>query len=718
MQRLKNLGTGAHILGVLDQILVSGTSFLMTVAVGRWTNAGELGIYAIAMSVVAAATSLQDALIVKPFTIQRFSSIVPKAEHVGSSLILSIIFGLLLGLLVGVGGLASHFGTNINNPMIAFAVACMIPFVMMREFVRKIAIANLQMASALGLDIASSCASLIILSMLALSGSISSTTICFSVACVSFVITLTWFVRTNKTINFSRKSLAITATQDWQLGKWLFVGQLLREIQQSAPYWIVLFIAGAASTGLYAACMSIVAFSNPIIYGIANVLTPNSVIAWNEFGGEALRKQSYRNILLLGSLMAAFCIVVGLLGTTLINSLFHGFDFLGSTQMLMVLALGMAASTLGLPASIGLATMQRPRAIVATGGFSAGLSIFLVVVLMFLWGTIGVAYGVLIGNAVGSLTRWIAFLKIVPDKNTGHEVLNIIQASGLVDKNSNLRFNRVGEGDDAVVYSVSDENYDSSLIVKVFKSNSVIAVDGMEAQFEALNKLHKGVGEVSHGGWTIATPQPLYSSACPLAIVMTLVPGRNMQNADSNLGNHSASVWLEVADTCERAVAKLWLGDKIHGDFGLQNLLVDFDQRKLSLIDPGTVESCRICTHRGNGSPAVFELGHLLADYATDAASIFGNSSAIDGRQIFTERLIELTLLAAQSTASKRKLLSDIQKCCAEHIVEKLDKASRIRRQCLRLIKRSNEKRVAQMLMRLADTRHLRKPASSHSAAE
>src|SRR5205807_1108115 len=71
-----------------------------------------------------------------------------------------------------------------------------------------------------------------------------------------------------------------TMRQSWDLGKWLFVGQMTVQVQRYVTYWLSMLIAGAAVTGVYAACMSIVAFANPLIFGVGNILMPRSVLAW------------------------------------------------------------------------------------------------------------------------------------------------------------------------------------------------------------------------------------------------------------------------------------------------------------------------------------------------------------------------------------------------------------------------------------------------------
>jgi len=63
--------SGAHVLALADQGVVSAASFLTTVIIGRWTDASQLGIYAIGISVLASSYTIQGSLITLPYSIQR-----------------------------------------------------------------------------------------------------------------------------------------------------------------------------------------------------------------------------------------------------------------------------------------------------------------------------------------------------------------------------------------------------------------------------------------------------------------------------------------------------------------------------------------------------------------------------------------------------------------------------------------------------------------------
>src|SRR5438105_4928947 len=79
---------GKDSLAVLDQAVVSGTSFLTTILVGRWCGAEELGVYALGFSLVVTWTCVQESLIALPFTVHRHRTLEgTQEEYAGAVLI-------------------------------------------------------------------------------------------------------------------------------------------------------------------------------------------------------------------------------------------------------------------------------------------------------------------------------------------------------------------------------------------------------------------------------------------------------------------------------------------------------------------------------------------------------------------------------------------------------------------------------------------------------
>jgi O-antigen/teichoic acid export membrane protein len=167
-------------------------------------------------------------------------------------------------------------------------------------------------------------------------------------------------------------------------------------------------LAGAEATGVYAACMSVVAFANPFLRGLGNTLLPRAVVAWRQRGTRGLWRRSVTDALLLGVPMALFCVAVAAVGDDVVRWLYRSQEFAGHGVTMTVLTLAVLAATLGIPATNALASIERPRANVAIGAGAALVTLFAVWSLEVRWGLLGIACGALTGNVVGSIARWAA----------------------------------------------------------------------------------------------------------------------------------------------------------------------------------------------------------------------------------------------------------------------------------------------------------------------
>jgi O-antigen/teichoic acid export membrane protein len=405
---------GTHVPALADQAVVSGTSFVATVMIGRWTHAGELGAYAVGISLLISSLAIQESLVSIPYAIQRHRPSGTSAQHDGSSLaqsgLLSVLGAILLvatALCLSARNVAPELATMI------WALAGVMPFMVLREFGRRFAFAHLRFSQALMLDIAVAAIQLATLGWLGWTGQMSAATACAALggACGLSAIMWLWLARASFVIQASR--VAASIRHSWGLGKWFLASQILTQVQIYVPYWLTVLLAGVGATGIYAACMSVVALVNPLIIGIGDTLMPRAVLAWNEMGVARLRRQAIEDALLLGAVMTLFCLLILFVGDDLVRWL-YGNEYEGQGATITVLALALLAAALGIPASNALASMQRPPAIVWTGAIGTVVAAIFVAWLMVEWGLLGAAYGALAGNAATTLTRWAALLALVP----------------------------------------------------------------------------------------------------------------------------------------------------------------------------------------------------------------------------------------------------------------------------------------------------------------
>ena len=90
--RLLRLARGNHVFAAMDQSIVSATSFLTLIMIARWTDAGQLGLFVIANSVLGVLSAVQHALVATPYAVQRHRGDGCARERAFSCLVQSGLF--------------------------------------------------------------------------------------------------------------------------------------------------------------------------------------------------------------------------------------------------------------------------------------------------------------------------------------------------------------------------------------------------------------------------------------------------------------------------------------------------------------------------------------------------------------------------------------------------------------------------------------------------
>jgi O-antigen/teichoic acid export membrane protein len=672
-----------HALALADQAVVSAASFLTTILIARWTIPNELGLYSIGISILVSSIAIQESLISLPYTIRQHRALGTPVEHAGSSLTHCALLSALGTVILLVFALALS-ATNADPRLRAmiWTLTGVLPFAFLREFGRKLSLAHLRTGHALILDSAIATIQLAALCWIGWIGLMSGATACAAIgfACASASIVWLYFSRDKFAVRWSQ--VLTTARQSWGLGKWLFAGQIAVSVQGYMTYWLLALVIGTTETGVFAACMSIVLFANPVITGIGNIMTPRAVFALKDGGGLLLRHQMARDALLLSAVMISFCFVILFSGEDVMRLLYPGKEYDGQGHTISVLAVALLASAAGSPASNGLASLEHPRAIVWASAIGVVITGLLVWPLMVKWGLVGAAYGFLAGNVAASAGRWGAFLTLVPQSNAkSHSVpigsnldlamaMRVVQqlTPGLVDPGWVVE--QLDEGSQAIVYAVTSPNQrpvwqeHRSLVIKLYKPSAVSTLEVARRQLGALSRLHAAMNGLTINGWTISSPTPLHLSESPPALVMTMVPGRPLT---SLLLEGADNVTPELLNFVPRAVVaameRCWSAGQIHGDFNLDNILCDIANRTLSFVDLGLTPNFLLLGSdvARRGSSASQDLAYLLYDTGARVKSTIGNPKVRMRQQLFAESTLRAFIKTVSPFEERQQLLDNIE---------------------------------------------------------
>lgn len=410
------LKTKNQIWGLADQLVVSGTSFAAMIVIARSTDVAQLGLYSIANSLIIMLLTVQDSLITRPYSIQIFKPTGTPEEHGFSSLLLSWIVALL-GVVAALA-VTFYFAFVAHQPGsagLALAIAFVAPFVLFREFGRRYSFANLKVYRAFAVDLVASLGILGPMVYLGWSGILDAATAIMTIGCGAGLSGTLWFLRRRHAFRFSAVSLRGTLRQSWDLGKWLLCSQLAMQLQGYAVHWLCLLVIGAAITGTYAACLSIVALANPFLFGFFNLLTPKSVRTLKDRGPQELRRQVLRDSLLLGGLMSAFTVFIYFAGEHIMALLYAGEEYANHGNVLTVLSLASVASAIGAfggPAAIALQSAERGRAIAAIAIATAVIGSLASWYLVANYALTGAAWGLLVTEVIGAIGRWALFIRL------------------------------------------------------------------------------------------------------------------------------------------------------------------------------------------------------------------------------------------------------------------------------------------------------------------
>jgi O-antigen/teichoic acid export membrane protein len=678
-----------HALALADQAVVSGASFLTTILVSRWTQAGQLGLYVIAISVIVTVLGVQESLIALPYTIQRQNAPGAQAERAGRALIQSALFSVASFLLLAAAAVALWArGANSEAIVLAWATAAMAPFSLLREFARRFAFAHLDSAMALALDLAVTAIQIAALFGLGWTGNMSAATACLALGGACAVTALAWFSLAHAAFVFRPGALRGDVQQSWALGGWLLAGQITVSVQGYVAYWLLAALLGAATTGVFAACVSVVSFANPLIGGLRNILMPRAVEALRQGGLAPLRRQVAADTLLLGLTMIVFCIVVALAGADVMRLLFPGKAYEGQALTVTILAVASLANAVGVPASNALAAMQRPQAIVWAGLLAVGLTGGLLWALVEPLGLLGAALAFLAGSVAASAGRWVAFLALVGAPEVAKHRRAQAEDGGAAKARSVLRqltggvggeewiIERLSDGAQATAYVVRSRDErpvwrsHAALVIKIFEPPAFSSPEFARRQFNALAQLHAALHECAVADWRISVPAPIYLCESPLALVMTLVGGRKLDACLESGWEMTPEATESAVHALVAAMQRCWpINSQPHGDLDLNNILWDTKNRSLSLVDPGASDSCSCLGASLNTLlQASRNLGYMLYATATALKHDIGRFGAASRKRGFVVLVLRGFLDALDPPDAKRRAFDEIELCAKVYL--------------------------------------------------
>jgi O-antigen/teichoic acid export membrane protein len=403
-RRFPSLSSGA--LAIVDQAIVSGTSFVTAVIINRTVSAVEVGIYYVTLSIVVIALGIQENAIVAPYVIySKRRQGRELAEYAGSSWMQHFALTALcmLTLLATIVGLLLAGVSEIVPGLWALLAAS--PLLLLREGIRRFAIADLNIGTAMVVDALVATVQIGGLVLVAYLGALSIFSIYGVMAAACGLAAFAWYFINAVPIQFDRNRFWPDWRANWLFARWSLQGFL---VGNTAPYlmpWVVSAAVGAAAAGVLGACVTLVGLTTILLCGVDRVLAPRAALAFLTGGSQALRRVLFSAAAILTLALGTFCVFAFATGSWL-PELVYGDQFRDSGPLLGVLALGGLITGLGMVAGNGLWAIEQPRSNFVADVVGLSVTIATAACLVVPFGPLGAALATLAGTSTSAVTRF------------------------------------------------------------------------------------------------------------------------------------------------------------------------------------------------------------------------------------------------------------------------------------------------------------------------
>ncbi len=399
-------------IALTDQVVASATNFLTGIIIARSCSQGDFGLYMLCFSLIVFALDLQTSLLSSPYMVysQRLKG-KQLAVYLGNSLIQQFLLVLaILSILI-----AAIMVTKYNLGPEGRGIYAVLPAltlviwpIMLREFIRRVCFAGLEMSTALVIDCGIfliQVGGLLLLSFFDLL-SVATGFYCIGLACASGCLGWLWVHR--KMFVLGTKKFQGDFKKNLTFGKWIFASSLLWALSMTLYPWLLAFFHGTAATGIWGACYGVVAIANPLLLGIQNYLWPKIIQAYTRNGRQGLSRFVMRSSLFCGLLLLPLAIFFVIFGGWLV-SLLYGARYSGTGPVVSILAVNLILAAITFPPSRGILALERARSY-----FMANIVPFMVmmtcgILLVRQFAVTGVALALLAGAVSTAVIMFFVF---------------------------------------------------------------------------------------------------------------------------------------------------------------------------------------------------------------------------------------------------------------------------------------------------------------------
>jgi O-antigen/teichoic acid export membrane protein len=395
-----------------DQIIYSASSFLTGILIGRLLSIGDFGEFSLGLSLLIFSIIFQDTLLATPYTLRIHKE--AQNTHAGlragavlqSFLLSSFCSALLLT--------ASLFlpSTFTGMKPILLSLSISVPFIFLRECLRRQLFAEFKMVSAFKLDTCVSILQFLFIFLLWKYDALSASSAFAAIAGACFIGAILVFLSHRKDYDFRSMTVAHDTMENLRFGRWLLAGSFCHLGSLYAYPWFIFFSHGKIEAGAYAACFNIISLLNPFILGFNNYFRPKIAQVYARDGIAAMHALIKKTLFFLAP-VALTIIIVTFVGGDWIIHLLYGSEFLGLGPVIALLSLSVLPTVLNAPMQLGVLAMNRPQINPTFHAFALTTTLCVGIPLVMMFAKMGAAGGYTLTALVGCSVLYILYKREV-----------------------------------------------------------------------------------------------------------------------------------------------------------------------------------------------------------------------------------------------------------------------------------------------------------------
>jgi len=396
---------------IADQSLCSLANFLIGVLVARSCSKEEYGLYVLAFTLLTTAENVQMSLTGTPYTVlsprlgrQGRSAYLGSTliTHMGISLLAALTFAAAAGLLH-----VCSRGGGLPQVLAVLAAAC--GFVLLRDFVRTVMLAQLRVWASFCLGLSSSVITVGLLGWAYWGGWLSAPT-AYGIMAFGAVPAVAVLFGTWRNIKITGSVFTRHAGSNWEIGKWLLASAGTSTVLAQVYPWALVLSGGTAGASVYGACMAPIMVLNPLLIGMGRFMAPKMAHA-AAVGSQHVRKAVSWATLILAGPSLVFVAAAAFFSEDALRFLFDT-KYAGYGPVLVVLALGLPVYVLGMPLQAGAIAMRKTSLVFQANLAGALTSLVVGLPLAVLWGPLGAGWGLLCSGVASRIYLLSGFCKL------------------------------------------------------------------------------------------------------------------------------------------------------------------------------------------------------------------------------------------------------------------------------------------------------------------